>query len=527
MFNLDSFSSVKIKRKKPDFKNATLVDDVFERDRVFHSFAIQVRYIGKESKTELREYLWGPDGKMNPEILKGAEFESTKEKSEFKIPAEIIEEIRARGEKEEAKFHRELEKERREVIAHLKRVLEENMREEKYEEVERIKAEIERRERAEFPELVVKIEPVALLEIHAPVEIHHSRLKNEFADKELTWEFDTLTGEHDLKCEGCGKSAMGFYLTVDGISCESCLKVCKECGKPMIHAKECKVCHAPLCDEHVHYCSTCHGPICSEHATKCRFCSKEMCPEHVNRCSVCNAPLCEEHTYHCSVCGSTIGPMHVRVCDVCGSDVCPEHIHKCAICGKNVCENCAVELDGKWYCKEHLERSYGGKWVIPEVRCKICGVALANDEINRCSVCDAPLCDDHTNHCSVCDAPLCDEHTNYCSICNAPLCDKHVFISEMSGKEYCEEHSLSCKICGRIVGEDELKDGVCRACSDMVEVSRRDIPREIMIKFPYSKHGKRWFVSQGKNVAYITEVKGVILAYRIVNGEIVEHRGKR
>jgi len=483
---MDSFAAAKLKRKRPEFKNAKLIDDVFERDRIYHSFAIMVRYIGKDSKVELREYLWGPDGRLDPDVLKGAEFEELEGESQFAIPEEVLEEIKARGEREEQEFLKSLEKERAEIIAHLEKVLMEKEKEEKYEDAERIKEEIERRK--------------------------NSKLTNEYAEREITWKLDTLTGEHDLRCDGCGKVTNELFLTVDGIACKDCLKECKECGKPMLNAYECKVCHEPLCDEHVHFCATCHEPLCKEHATKCKFCSNELCPEHVEHCSVCNAPLCEEHTYHCSVCGAVIGPMHVRVCDVCHQDVCPEHIHKCEICGKNVCENCAVELDGKWYCKEHLEKSYGGKWVIPTTRCKTCGVALADDEINRCSVCNAPLCDEHTNHCSV---------------CNAPLCDEHVFVSELSGKEYCEEHAGKCNICGRTVGIDELHNSVCDACVNMKEAKRKDIPREILAKFPYAKHGKKWYISRGKNIAYITEVKGITLSYRIVNGEIIEHRSKK
>lgn len=526
MRNLDSFASVKMKRKKPEFKNCKLVNDVYEEEQVLYSFALKITYIGLDSKTEIVEALW-KDGKMNPEILKGGEFEEVPGENDFKIPDEIMDEIKKKGELREREFQRRVEEERKNVVEHLERMVEEKLREGKSEEAERIREEVERRKNMPLPELRIKVEPISLLRINAPVEIHRSVLENEYSKKEVVWKFDNLTGEHDLRCDGCGKKANEFYLTVDGIACENCYKECKECGKPMINAYECKVCHEPLCEEHVHFCSTCHEPICQEHATKCEFCSNEMCPEHVNHCSVCNAPLCDEHAYSCVVCGKTIGPKHTRICEVCGGNVCPEHIHTCEICGKNVCENCASQIDGKWYCKDHLEDGYGGKLVLPEIRCKECGIAVAKEDVEYCEVCHAPLCPEHTHRCSVCGKTLCGEHVNRCSICNVELCDDHTYFSELSGKPYCEKHVGICEVCGRVVGEDEMHDGVCVACERKKEIGKREIPKEIFKKFPYAKKGKEWFISSGKNVAYITEIKGIVLSYRIVDGEIVEHRGKR
>ena len=523
---MEQFAAAKIKRRKPEFANCNAVDDVFERERTFFSFAIMVKYIGKESRTELREYLWGPDGAMSAEVLRGAEFEPAEMDIEFKLPDEVLEDIKKKAVEEEERFHRAVEEERNETLRHLRRMLEEKEREGKEEEAQRIREEIERRENSPLPELRVHVEPVALLAIEAPVEVHHTKLENEFAKREITWKFDTLTGEHDLRCNSCGRAADKFFLAVDGIACDLCIKECKECGKPMINAHECKVCHAPLCDDHVHFCSTCGAELCNDHAIRCEFCSNEMCDDHINYCSVCNAPLCDEHAYSCVVCGKTTGPKHTRVCDVCGGNVCPEHIHKCEICGKNVCENCASQIDGKWYCREHLEVGYGGKLILPELRCEVCGIALANEDAHHCKVCGMVLCGDHVHRCSICGEELCEEHVHRCSICGAELCEEHVNFSEISGKPYCEYHTEICEICGRTVGEDEIRYGICNACTRMSEISRRDVPREIFLKFPYAKRGKEWYVSRGKNVAYITEVKGTRLAYRIVAGEIVEHRSR-
>ncbi len=523
---MEQFAAARVKRRRPEFANCSAVDDVFEKERIFYSFAISVKYIGKESRTELREYLWGPDGPLDPEVLRGAEFERIEMDVDFRIPEGVMKEIEEKAREYEEEFHRQVKEERERTVEHLRRLLQEKESEGKEEEVKRIREEIERRSSAELPELRVLVEPVALLAINAPLEIHHTKLENEFARREVTWKFDTLTGEHDLRCDSCGRSADRLFLAVDGIACESCIKECKECGKPMINAHECRVCHAPLCDEHVHHCSTCGAELCDSHAIRCEFCSKEMCPEHVNRCSICNAPLCEDHSYSCVVCGRITGPRHTRVCDVCGGNVCPEHIHRCSICGKNVCENCAVQIDGEWYCREHLEVGYGGKLVLPEIRCEVCGIALEREDMHRCEVCGKVLCGDHVHRCSICNEELCDEHVHRCSICNEELCEKHTNFSEISGKPYCESHTAVCEICGRVVGVDEVHGGICDACSRMREISRREVPREIFVKFPYAKRGREWYVSRGKNVAYITEVKGMRLAYRIVDGEIVEHRGK-
>ena len=521
---LNSFAAVRAKRKKPEFKNCSVTDEVYEEENLIHSFALKVTYIGLDSKMEIMEYLWGKSGMMNPKILEGAIFENDERKDDFRLPDEILERIKKKATDEEKKFHEKLGEERERTLKHLERMKSEKEREEKYEEAKRIEEEIERRKRAKLPDLRVKVEPVALLSIDAPVEIHHTKLENDFARKEITWKFDNLTGEHNLRCEGCGKKTDELFLTVDGLACRDCYKECKECGKPMINAYECKVCHAPLCDEHVHFCSTCHKPICKEHATKCEFCSNEMCPEHVHHCSICNAPLCEEHTYKCVVCGREIGPRHTRVCDVCGGNVCPEHIHKCEITGKNVCENCATEIDGKWYSNEVLEKGYGGKMVLPEFRCKTCGIAVSREDVQFCEVCNAPLCPDHAHHCGICGKTLCEDHVNKCSICGKELCGGHSILSELSGKVYCEAHATKCEVCGRVVGVDEIENGVCNSCRNMVEIERRDVPKEIFAKFPYAKKGKKWKISKGKNVAYITEVKGITLSYRVVDGKIEEFR---
>ncbi len=521
---MEQFAAVRMKRRKPTFKNCHVEDDVYEEERVLHSFALKITYIGLDSKVEILEYLWGDKGAMNPNVLKDAEFEEVQAENEFKIPDEVMEHIKSRAKEEESKFHEELQRKREDMLEHLKKMAIEKKSEGKMEEARRIEEEIERRRNATLPDLRVKVEPVSLLKIIAPLEIHRTVLSNEFTKREVVWKFDNLTGKHDLKCAGCGKSSEEFYLTVDGLACADCEKECKVCGKPMINAHLCKECNAPLCEEHVHHCSVCNAPLCEEHATKCKFCTNEMCSEHVHHCSVCNAPLCEEHTYTCSVCGATIGPMHTRVCEVCGSNVCPDHIHKCEICGKNVCENCAVEIEGKWYCKEHLERGYGGIWVIPEIRCKECGVALSSEHAVYCEVCNAPLCPDHAHKCSVCGSFLCSEHTYECAVCHVELCDRHAHVSELSGNRYCESHSLKCPICGRTVGSDEMKGDVCISCANMTEITKKDVPPEIFRKFPYAKRGKAWYISRGNTIAYITEVKNMILSFRVIDGEILEHR---
>lgn len=521
---MDQFAAVKIKRKSPDFKNCKVTDDVFERERIFYSFAIRVRYIGKTSKEELREYLWGPEGRMDPDILRDAEFERIELDTEFRIPEEVMNEIRERGKKEEEIYRREVEEERKRTVEHLRKMLEEKERENRTEEALRIKEEIERRENAEIPELRVLVEPVALLAIYAPVEVHHTLLKNEYATREITWKMDTLTGKHDLRCEGCGRVTDKFFLAVDGLSCEACLKECKECSKPMIHAHLCSVCSEPVCDDHVHFCTSCSAPLCSDHTEKCDFCSNEMCPDHVKHCSICNASLCDDHAYHCAVCNAVIGPKHARICESCGREICPDHIHKCDICGKSVCENCSVNIDGSWYCRDHLEVGYGGKLVLPDIRCKTCGIAVSREDALKCDVCGSTLCPDHASRCVVCGKVLCESHVNECSICHRELCDDHSRISELSGKVYCDEHSTICNVCGRVVGIDETHNGVCHACASMKEISRKDAPREIFLKYPYARKGKNWYISRGKNVAYITEVRGLRLAYRIVDGEIVEYR---
>ncbi len=521
----DAFGAARVMRKKPALRDMKM-DDVTESPIELYSFAIKVTYIGKESKSEVREYLWHNGKSISPDILKGATLSPIERELNFKIPDAVIEEIKQRGEDEEKRFHSQLKVERAQLIEHLSALAEEKRREEKIEEAERIEEEIERRKDAPFPELRVRVEPVALMLLEAPLEIHRTVLENEFTRLEVVWEFDNLTGECDLKCNGCGRKVDEYFLTVDGLACKDCLNKCKECGKPMIHAEQCKVCHEHLCEEHVHHCSTCGAPLCEEHAERCKFCSNEMCPEHVNRCSVCNAPLCEEHTFRCSVCGTTIGPRHTRICDSCGKDVCPEHIHRCEICGKNVCENCGVEINGKWYCREHLEKTPLGVWVIPKLRCSTCGVALSEDEANHCKVCGAPLCEAHTNHCDVCNVLLCERHTHHCDICGASLCDEHVVISELSGREYCREHAATCSVCGRQVGTDELKNGVCPACMAMEQISRKNVPREIFAKYPYVRHSRAWFISRGKNTAYITEFRGRRFAYRVINGEIKEFRSQ-
>ncbi|NPA74560.1 MAG: hypothetical protein GXO25_00575 [Euryarchaeota archaeon] len=74
------------------------------------------------------------------------------------------------------------------------------------------------------------------------------------------------------------------------------------------------------------------------------------------------------------------------------------------------------------------------------------------------------------------------------------------------------------------MGSDELRGGVCDACRNMKELSKKSIPKEIFIKYPYAKRGKEWFISRGKNAAYITKIKNMTLSYRVVDGKIVEHR---
>ncbi len=519
----DAFGAARVQRKKPVFKNARVTDDVTERERLLYSFALKVTYIGKTAKSEIREYLWDRDT-VNPEILKGAELVPEERELNFEIPGPVLEEIKEKAAMEEEKFQREVKEEREKLIEHLEQLAEEKEKEEKHEEAKLIREEMKRRKNAPMPELRVKIEPVALMALNAPVEIHRTVLENEFARTEKVWRFDNLTGEHELKCDGCGRNADSYYLTVDGLACESCYRECRECGKPMINANTCKVCHAPLCDEHTHTCSVCGAPLCEEHAEKCEFCKNEMCPEHVARCSVCGAPLCEEHRFTCSVCGATIGPKHTRICSVCGRDVCPEHVHRCAECGKSVCENCAVEIDGKWYCKEHLERTPAGIWVIPEMRCAECGVALSDKEAKFCDVCGAPLCKEHAHSCSECGKTLCKEHTHRCSICGAELCEEHTHISEVSGREYCKKHVETCPVCGRIMGKDESVNGTCPGCTALERIPRKSVPKEIFRKYPYVRHSRNWFISRGKTPAYITEIRGARLSYLLTKGEIREYR---
>ena len=518
---------MRLNRKKPRFKNCHIVtDDVTESEKLIFSFAIKISYIGRNAKTEILEYLWDGNHYLPADMLKNAKFTPEKREIDFKIPDNIMNEIKCRAEKEENRFHKLLQKEKDKTMRHLSALATEKEKEGRVNEANRIRDEIERRKSASMPELKVKVEPVALLVINAPVEIHRTVLANKYLRIEKVWEFENLTGNTDLACEGCGRKADDLFLTVDGLACEQCYKECKECGKPMLHIHECRVCNAPLCDEHVHYCSTCKAELCKEHTAKCEFCSREMCPEHTHHCSVCGAPLCEYHAYSCVVCGREIGPKHTRICDSCGGNVCPEHIHKCVICGRNVCENCAIEIEGNWYCKDHLESGYGNKLILPEIRCKECGIAIAKDDALYCEVCNAPLCPAHAHSCSVCGATLCSKHVQTCSICGNEMCEEHSFISEISGDGYCEEHTSICKVCGRTVGVNEInEEGICSSCKSAGIISRREVPKEIFAKFPYTKRAREWKRSHGKNMAYVTKLKGITLSYRIVNGEIVEHRG--
>ncbi len=522
---MNEFGAVIARKKKPKIVNADIIrKSVSEEDNFVYSFAVKVTYIGKKTHTEILEFLWHNGKILDPEVLRDATFERVVIEHEFDIPDCIKERIVEKAKKLENEFHKAWFEERDELIKHLEKIAEEKEKEGKIEDAKRVREEIERRKNANPPPLKVRVEPVALLVINAPVETHQTVLKNSFVEKEIHWKFNNLTGKSDLVCEKCGTQHENLYLTVDGMGCKHCTGFCSVCNKPMLNFEKCKVCSAVLCENHVHKCEVCGEALCDEHAHKCSFCNTTLCDEHASRCYICGATLCKEHTYVCAVCGNIIGPRHARICDICGRDVCPEHIHKCEICGKNICENCGVEIDGKWYCKEHLVTGYGGKLVFPELKCKTCSVYLSKGDAIKCSVCGDALCPEHALKCDVCGTVLCEEHSFKCSICGKILCENHTVMSEISGKTYCREHTTRCPVCGRSIGTNELQGSICVACASMTPIDKRDVPSEIFKKYPYSKKGKVWYISRAKNVAYITRIGTLHLAYRIVEGEIIEWR---
>lgn len=99
----------------------------------------------------------------------------------------------------------------------------------------------------------------------------------------------------------------------------------------------------------------------------------EMCPE-------CDVELLDEEIETCQFCGSEIEP-GLLYCPNCGKvffwriededeDIeCENHFGKtasgvCVICGKPLCNDCAVEIDGKVYCKEENHRDYEKNWEV-------------------------------------------------------------------------------------------------------------------------------------------------------------------
>ena len=112
---------------------------------------------------------------------------------------------------------------------------------------------------------------------------------------------------------------------------------------------------------------------------KCPLCGF-VYPEGVTACPDCNINLIDEKPEICIYCGAEIEP-GLLYCPECGKIFltrifepedeieCEEHLVKpavgiCVVCGKPICKECAIEVDGKIYCKEGNHKQYKEEWSI-------------------------------------------------------------------------------------------------------------------------------------------------------------------